>query len=589
MYKIYADETLIYDSTSEDYKIGKGLVELEVDKSGSFVFSVYPGHPFYDRFVRLKTVITVYRFGRIVFRGRILSDETNYWNNKVLTCEGELGFLQDSIIRPFTFEGAPYALFEKLINEHNAQTNDFKKFRVGATTVTDPNGFIDRSNSAYETAYSNLHSRLIESTLGGHFVIYHGDNGTDPTPTISYLADFVLDASQVVEFGANLRDCSKTVKAADIATAIIPLGAEVDDGGDNAEKPRLTIASVNDGIEYIYDPEAVAERGWIVKVVEWDDVTEPANLKTKAEAYLKESINPIVTLELNAIDLRLLDKNVESFHVGDNVRVVSQPHGLDTTMLCSKQTFDLLNPENDTLVLGKTLSNFTETAGNKDLYKLISKLNKLDQQTQANDKQIEDILYEVIDINSFTNNVGAGFSNQTAVEIGATIEEVEFKWALNKTPKSLALDGKAQPVDATGAKLTGLSITEDTTWELLATDERDAEARRSASVKFLPGIYYGVGAYTSPMLLTMEMWRYSHKLQNKRDMEFTVDCKSGYKIICYIPVSLGTPSFSVNGFSGGFEKVIANYDIRNSSGAYLKYDIWSSTQHGLGLTTVTIK
>ena len=60
MYKIFADyvrlydesvkdyvikeNVLIFDSTIEDYKIGKGSVTLETNKSGSFIFSVYPEH-----------------------------------------------------------------------------------------------------------------------------------------------------------------------------------------------------------------------------------------------------------------------------------------------------------------------------------------------------------------------------------------------------------------------------------------------------------------------------------------------------------------------------------------------------------------
>ena len=66
MYKIFADDTLIYDSTLEDYKIGKGLITLETNKSGSFTFSLYPDHFYYDKFIKLKTVITVYKSNKIV-------------------------------------------------------------------------------------------------------------------------------------------------------------------------------------------------------------------------------------------------------------------------------------------------------------------------------------------------------------------------------------------------------------------------------------------------------------------------------------------------------------------------------------------
>ena len=360
MYKIYADDTLIYDSTLEDYKIGKGQITLETNKSGSFIFSIYPDHFYYNDFIRLKTVITVYKSGKIVFRGRILNDVTDYWNNKTITCEGELGFLQDSIIRPFSFTGTPESLFKKFINEHNSQVDEFKRFKIGTVTVVDPNNYINRSNSGYESALSNLNSRLIEDSLGGYFYITHGENGSDPIPTINYLADFTKVSSQKIEFGSNLKDYTKTVKAEDIATAIIPLGAEVDDGDDTTDNSKLTIADVNGGKDYVYSKSGVELYGWIVKVVSWDDVTDASNLKSKAEDYLDSIVNQNITIELNAIDLHLLDPDIESFNVCDYVRVTSDPHNFDSTLLCNKQTLDLLKPENDSLVLGYTYSTFTE-------------------------------------------------------------------------------------------------------------------------------------------------------------------------------------------------------------------------------------
>ena len=374
MYQIYADDTLIYDSTIEDYKIVKGSITLETNKSGSFSFAIYPDHFYYDNFVRLKTVITVYKSGKIVFRGRILNDVTDYYNNKVLTCEGELGFLQDSIIRPFAFNGTPREFFERFILEHNSQVDDFKKFKIGDVTVVDPNNYISRSNSNYESALSNLNSRLIGDSLGGYFYITHGEDGTDIIPTINYLADFTNVSSQKIEFGSNLKNYTKTVNAEAIATAIIPLGAEVDDGDDDTENPKLTITSVNGGKDYVYSEEGVALYGWITKVVEWGDVTNASNLKRKAEEYLKDSINQNVTIELNAIDLHLLDKSIESFKVGDYIHVVSEPHNFDSILLCNKQTIDLLKPENDSVVLGYTYAVFSESH-NTSYEATISKLN----------------------------------------------------------------------------------------------------------------------------------------------------------------------------------------------------------------------
>lgn len=360
MYAIYADGALIYDSTLEDYKIGSGEITLELDKSGSFVFSIYPDHPHYGDFVKLKTVVTVKKSGRIVFRGRVLDDATDYWNVKTLTCEGELSFLQDSIARPYSFKGTPADLFRQFIELHNSQVDEFKRFKVGAVTVVDPNDTIARENSGYETVLSNMTSRLLEDATGGHFLITHGDDGSDEIPTIHYLADFTKVATQPIEFGSNLRDYTKTVKAEELATAIIPLGATVDDKKSDTEDPKLTIAKVNDGVDYVYSPEAVAQYGWIFKVVEWEDVTDAENLKAKAEAYLASVTSQTITLELTAIDLSLLDRSIESYGVCEYVPVYSEPHNFDGLLLCNKQTMNLLNPASDSVVLGQTFKTFTE-------------------------------------------------------------------------------------------------------------------------------------------------------------------------------------------------------------------------------------
>lgn len=403
MYKIYADETLIYDSTLEDYKINKGVITLETNKSGSFSFSLYPDHFYYDKFVKLKTVITVYKSNKIVFRGRILNDTTDHWNNKSITCEGELGFLQDSIIRPFSFTGTPEQLFKKFINEHNSQVDEFKRFKIGTVTVVDPNNYIARSNSSYETSLSNLNSRLIEDSLGGYFYITHGEDGTDTIPTINYLADFTKVSSQKIEFGVNLKNYVKTTKAEEIATAIIPLGKEVDDGDDSTENKRLTIASVNGGKDYVYSEAGVKLRGWIFKVVSWDDVTDPNNLKTKAENYVTTSVNQNITIEVTTVDLHLIDPTIESLNVCEYIQVLSMPHNFDSILLCNKQTLDILKPDNDTYTLGYTYSTFTESSSKmasavSSVVKIQSTVNNLSNRLTVVDKTAEEALNDYQEI-----------------------------------------------------------------------------------------------------------------------------------------------------------------------------------------------
>lgn len=411
MYRIFADDTLIYDSTIDDFKIAKGSITLETNKSGSFTFSIYPDHFYYDKFIKLKTVITVYKSGKIVFRGRILNDVTDYWNNKNIVCEGELGFLQDSIIRPFDFSGTPEDLFKKFIEEHNSQVDDFKKFKVGTVTVVDPNNYIARSNTAYESSLSNLNSRLIEDSLGGYFYITH-DNGTDPIPTINYLSDFTKVSSQKIEFGVNLKNFTKNVKAESLCTVVIPLGAEIEDYDDTTENKKLTIDSVNDGKDYVYSEEGVALYGWICRAVQFDDVTDPSTLKSKGEEYVNENAKQHISIELGAIDLHLLNPEIESINVCEYVQVVSKPHDFDAILLCNKQTLDLLKPDNDSYTLGYTYSSLTASTA-----ELKTNLSSIDTRYVTNQR-----------FSSAVNSkVGKDDNDQVVSMINESTEVVTFK------------------------------------------------------------------------------------------------------------------------------------------------------------------
>ena len=443
MYQIYADSVLIYDSTLEDYKIGKGEVVREVDKSGSFVFSVYPDHFYYDQFVQMKTVITVYKSGRIVFRGRVLNDVTDYWNNKVLTCEGELGFLQDTVVWPYEFQGSPTSLLRQFIEAHNAQVDEFKQFRLGTIDIDDANDSVNRSSTDYASTLEMMQSALTGSDLGGHFYITHGDDGTDLIPTLHYLQDFPDTSMQDIEFGVNLKDYTKTAKAEDIATAIIPLGTNTSTTGE-----RLTIKDVNGGVDYLYDETAVALRGWIFKPVIWEDVTLANHLLTKARAYLADVVRQNITIELNAIDLHLLDRSIASFNVCEYVRVISDPHHLDEVMLCNRQTMDLLKPENDTIVLGYATTSLTGAS------------TQLGASVSTLGKQVSSIRQDATSIELQVQDLSRGVSTSLRVDSdGVTITDGEGNAVTISGSQIDASTIKAEELDASRIKVEDLQLT----------------------------------------------------------------------------------------------------------------------------------
>lgn len=450
MYKIFADGDLIYDSTLEDFKIGKGSGTLETNKAGSFTFSVYPEHPWYDRFVKKKTVILVTKSDKVLFRGRVLDDKVDLWNRREVICEGELNFLQDSVIRPYRFTGTPEEAFRKYVMEHNAQVDEFKRFRIGQVTVYDPNNYIARSNSGYESALKNLGSRLLEDSLGGYLHITHGDDGTDPVPTLHYLADFPDISTQTIEFGANLKDYLKKSTGQTIATAIIPLGAKQDDGNPETEDPRLTIADVNDGLDYVCDEAAVAAHGWIFDTVIFDDVTLPENLKDRGLAELARRIREDITVELTAVDLHLLDRSIESFRCGTYVRVVSPPHNFAETLLCHRQTFNLLKPDSDTVTLGNQRSSFTGSAAKTaaavaavpEVQNSVRDLSRKTAAYKIAEQQLTSLLAQSFGI----------FKTEEVLEDGSTIAYLHDKPTLADSTNIWKMTGDAMAVSSDGGQ-----------------------------------------------------------------------------------------------------------------------------------------
>lgn len=373
MYKILADDQVIYDSSLEDFVITKGSITKEVNKAGSFTFTILPEHPYYNRLDRLKTIITVYKDNTLVFRGRILTDSSDFYNQKTLTCEGELAFLLDSLQKPFQFTGSPTQFFTNLINEHNKQVDEDKQFIVGEITVTDNNDYITRENSKYESTSKNITDKCLD-LIGGYLYVSRDDKGR---AVINWYEDSPYASQQTIEFGENLLDFVQTRSAEDVGTAIVPLGAKIEDAEGEGDTVKITIESVNDGKNYVYDDLAVKKYGWIWQTVTWDDVTEPSNLLTKAKAHLSDSIKQNTTIELKAIDLAMLDQSIDSFNIFEYITVTSEPHNFSERMLLQKQSLDLLNSSNDKITLGYTYKSFTEQTATADtttssLYKRVT-------------------------------------------------------------------------------------------------------------------------------------------------------------------------------------------------------------------------
>ena len=373
MIHVYADGLTVYDSRLSDYALLGLKSTVALNKGGTADITMPPGHPAYNSFTSYRSIVEIHKGTEMVFRGRSLYSTDDFYNRRTITCEGERCFLRDAVMRPYQYTTDPATVFTDIITIYNAQVEAEKQFQVGTVTVTDPNDYISLESESAEQVADTI-DKLVER-CGGYIVFTTNAAGQR---VINWYENLGYQNSQAIEFGENLLDFSRSGASTDLATRIIPYGAKDEETGE-----RITIESVNDGLDFIEDTEAVALRGVIAKPVFWDDVTEPTNLLRKAQQYLATSKMIITTLELTAVDLSVLDTDIDSLRIGDTIQVRSKPHSVDDSFLLRERSYNLLDPSQDKVVLGKDLTTLTgaDVAADRET---MSQLQRAEYNIKAN-------------------------------------------------------------------------------------------------------------------------------------------------------------------------------------------------------------
>ena len=372
MIKIFCDDNLIYDARDKELLVENPKITLETNKAGKLTFAVPPTNIHIDKLEGFNNTIKLYNNDELEFYGRILEIRDSFNNKKQVTCEGELAFLCDTQQRLKVYQCSPLQFFTSIINEHNRQVSNDKQFKVGVVSVFDNNNYIYRHTN-FEKTLDVINEKLIK-TLGGYINVRYDKNGNR---YIDYLDSLGSTSNQIIEFGENLLDLDKYIKMSELKTAMIPLGAELNEEvktetEENIRK-HLTIESLADATDgdivkkgdIIYSKSGVAKYGYIYAEKDdstWNDVTLANNLLTKAKNKLKNMLVPVATLELNAIDLNIIDVDISKFKIGDEVRVLSKPNKLDKYFKVTKIEKDYSNPSKTKITLGATLPSLTATS-----------------------------------------------------------------------------------------------------------------------------------------------------------------------------------------------------------------------------------
>lgn len=402
MYRIIA-----YDNPTD--KIGKVIFDLKTNKYISvgkltlketdiddFQLTINQENLLFGNVRPFQTLIDIYDDDELIFKGRALKPKREMKDSGQFTqsfsFESVSAYMLDSVQRfKEVHNTTPANFFKMIIDKHNSQVPAYKQFKVGKVDVTNSTDnvyrFIDYTNT-----FDTIKTKLIDK-LGGYIRIRFESDGN----YIDYLNNIgtVHENDNPIRIGKNLKSSSVDIDPTAIITRFVPLGATIErknnNGNTNPANPRVTIASVNGGKDYIDIPDLQKEFGIINGTETWDDVKTSKILFTKAKSWIKAQKASLETWTISALELGI--KKYDSFKVSDSYQFINPIIADSQYLRIVQKQIDLLKPQSSTLTIGdkkKTLSQYQKDAKkNADEIKRIK--SSVNDQVNQNNNIIEDI------------------------------------------------------------------------------------------------------------------------------------------------------------------------------------------------------
>jgi len=416
--------TLIHSPYVGDLKINwnAGLV---LDGVSDFTFEINPKSPAWNLVKPLRSLIKVIdtKKNKIVFEGRVLKPSQKMNQNGSFSieyiCESKMAYLNDSYQRYGKYKNVTISyLLNVILNNHNAQVESHKQFKLGNVTVTDSNDAIYRFLD-YEKTFDTIQDKLVKR-LGGHIIIREEPDGMyidylknvgktsstsirlrsnlkdlqkeiDPTEIVTRLV--VLGSKQEIRYGiidsiedvngqnlARVEIQDEKAELLDISTSVLPSGIQVGGGitiygispywtfengidSDVPEEntlPRLTMKSANGGKDYLDNTAFINEFGVIESSIVYDDINTPSTLLLRANQFFTSQLAAKVSYNVTPLDLSVIDSSFESLEVGDWYYVVNEVLGINELLQIIDKQIDGQNPHMSKIVLGQKVRTLTQ-------------------------------------------------------------------------------------------------------------------------------------------------------------------------------------------------------------------------------------
>lgn len=301
MYRILYDDDYIFDPIEEAEVVTDATLTNNINAAAYLDFTISPKHPLYNVLQERAGTVRVYFDQEKLFEGEIYKIEEDFYGYRTISCSSALDYLKDTTVRPYhtaTADDGNTSLgdripdtidgyFQWLIDQHNTHMLDSNRtFEVGINqgAVFKNSNLINVSSSSYPSTADEIQNNILDA-YGGYLVLrYEGERRV-----LDLYADVHESNAQVIDFGVNLLDFTKTTETSDQYTALILHGGtpEFLDGGFESgtftnwpvHGGAITTGTVHSGTyssyftqgngEYINDSVFYVRKGFRYKSTVW--------------------------------------------------------------------------------------------------------------------------------------------------------------------------------------------------------------------------------------------------------------------------------------------------------------------------------
>lgn len=453
MYKIFAypfgnpnDKRLIYAPNNRNALVLSPKLTREVSKGGSLSFTMTRDHEQYENLQKMSTCITVEQDDKEIWRGRVLSHEADWYNRRVIYCEGALSYFNDSAITPFNYEGKLAQFLQHLIDAHNQQCGNMKMKRFELGTVTAALGDLvvhygDRDSYGVGEDYGStwdIIDKMVLKTYGGYayctFDAATGNNVLNYCDQ-AYEADRLVN--QTIEYGVNLLDFTEKTDTNSLFTRVYPMGSKhtveetkwkwkflwwgekytesheerygisgTDAATINKYLPKgysYRLDSSDGDCGWIQNDAAAQKFGIVSALGEYDTDSDNDTFAAGVQDLQKNSLM-VTSYTVKAVDLRDAGYDKERLTFASYAHIISKPHSIDVIMLCTKLVEPLDQPDKKEYTFGMTRQTLTdrqvanlgrtnlldEDTASAEKYQQ-STLNQLFKYQKSNDKRVDEV------------------------------------------------------------------------------------------------------------------------------------------------------------------------------------------------------